>query len=176
MRVSQSERIQWRKEQIQLLLARGHRNHREIAARLQIPKSTVSKDILALREDSKNNIRNYIDERLPEEYERILVGITAILKEAWDTSLQVDTDTREKMQALSLAKECYAMQLDLLTNPEVIEEASSFIAKYKNKNILKDEIEDISKDKKKESKNKEAERFDSNDSDVSITTNTNKVF
>jgi hypothetical protein len=32
------------------------------------------------------NIKKYIDERLPEEYEKCLVGLTAILKEAWITT------------------------------------------------------------------------------------------
>jgi hypothetical protein len=35
-----------------------------------------------LKQQSKENIRKYIDERLPEEYEKCLVGLTAILREA----------------------------------------------------------------------------------------------
>jgi hypothetical protein len=31
----------------------------------------------------ESNIRRYIDEMLPEEYEKCLVGLTAILREAW---------------------------------------------------------------------------------------------
>jgi hypothetical protein len=62
-----------------------------------------------------NFIKKYIDERLPEEYEKCLVGLTAITKEAWNTANNTE-DKREKIQALSLAKECYSMKLDLLTN------------------------------------------------------------
>jgi hypothetical protein len=68
-----------------------------------------------LKQQAKTNIKRYIDQRLPEEYEKCLVGITAILREAWTTSQQTE-DKREKIQALSLAKECYSMKLDLLTN------------------------------------------------------------
>jgi pimeloyl-ACP methyl ester carboxylesterase len=63
-----------------------------------------------LRQQTKDNIRKYIDERLPEEYEKCLVGLTAILREAWNTSQQAE-DRREKIQALSLAKDCYSMKL-----------------------------------------------------------------
>ena len=63
-----------------------------------------------LRQQAKDNIRKYIDERLPEEYEKCLVGLTAILREAWNTSQQAE-DRREKIQALSLAKDCYSMKL-----------------------------------------------------------------
>jgi hypothetical protein len=51
-----------------------------------------------------------------------LVGLTAILMEAWTTS-QKAQDRREKIEALSLAKECYSMKLDLLTNATVVDDA-----------------------------------------------------
>jgi hypothetical protein len=54
-----------------------------------------------IRQQSKTNIKRYIDERLPEEYEKCLVGLTAILREAWNTSQQPQ-DKRGKIQALSL--------------------------------------------------------------------------
>ena len=54
-------------------------------------------------------------------------NITAILKEEWNTSQQTE-DKREKIQALSLAKECYSMKLDLLTNATVVDDAIRFVA------------------------------------------------
>jgi len=80
-----------------------------------------------LRQQAKQNIRKYIDERLPEEYEKCLVGLTVILREAWTTSQQTD-ESREKIQALSLAKECYSMKLELLTNATVVDDAIRFVA------------------------------------------------
>jgi hypothetical protein len=84
-------------------------------------------------QQAKSNIRKYIDERLPEEYEECLVGLTAILREAWNTSQQTE-DRREKIQALSLAKECYSMKLDLLTNAAVVDDAIGlYLADQKTK-------------------------------------------
>jgi hypothetical protein len=37
-------------------------------------------------------------------------------------------DKREKMQALSLAKECYSMKLDLLTNATVVDDVIRFVS------------------------------------------------
>jgi hypothetical protein len=37
-------------------------------------------------------------------------------------------DKREKIQALSLAKECYSMKLDLLTNATVVDYAIRFVS------------------------------------------------
>jgi hypothetical protein len=78
----------------------------------------------------KHNIRKYIDERLPEEYEKCLVGLNAITKEAWNTASNTE-DKREKIQALSLAKECYSMKLDLLTNATVVDDAIRFVSSHK---------------------------------------------
>jgi hypothetical protein len=100
---------------------------------LQVGLATVNRDISYLRNQAKTNIKKYIDERLPEEYEKCLVGLTAITKEAWNTAHNAE-DKREKIQALSLAKECYSMKLDLLTNATVVNDAIRFIGEHqKNK-------------------------------------------
>lgn len=43
-------------------------------------------------------------------------------------SQQPDVDKREKVQALSLAKECYSMKLELLTNATVVDDAIMFVS------------------------------------------------
>jgi len=108
------------------LSSKGY-NQVEIARRLQIHESTISRDLDFIREQSKENIRKYIEEMLPEEYEKCLVGLTAIQKEAW-TAAERTEDTREKMQALSLAKECYGMKLELLTSATVVDDAIRFVS------------------------------------------------
>ncbi len=127
-----SSRIDWRRSKAQELSSQGH-SQREIAQILQVSNGTVNRDLSYLRQQAKSNIKRYIDERLPEEYEKCLVGLTAILREAWSTSQQAE-DRREKIQALSLAKECYSMKLDLLTNATVVDDAIRFVSeKYKDK-------------------------------------------
>jgi DNA-binding Lrp family transcriptional regulator len=109
-------------------------SQREIAQMLQVSNGTVNKDLSILRQQAKHNIKKYIDERLPEEYEKCLVGLNAITREAWNTAQQTE-DKREKIQALSLAKECYSMKLDLLTNATVVDyDAIRFVSqKYEEK-------------------------------------------
>jgi predicted transcriptional regulator len=126
----ESDRIDWRRNKVQELSSRGH-SQREIAQVLQVSSGTINRDLSHLRQQAKDNIRKYIDERLPEEYEKCLVGLTAILREAWNTSQQTE-DKREKIQALSLAKECYSMKLDLLTNATVVDDAIRFVASEKS--------------------------------------------
>src|ERR671938_1674621 len=87
-----------------------------------------------LRQQAKANIKRYIDELLPEEYEKCLVGLTAITKEAWNIAHNTE-DKREKIQALSLAKDCYSMKLDLLTNATVVDDAIRFVSGRSKENL-----------------------------------------
>src|SRR5918912_333441 len=118
----QNQQVQWRRDKVQELCSKGY-SQREISQILQVGLATANRDILYLRNQAKSNIKRYIDERLPEEYEKCLVGLTAILREAWNTAQNTE-DKREKIQALSLAKECYSMKLNLLTNATVGEATS----------------------------------------------------
>ena len=113
---------------------------------MQVGLATVNRDMSYLRNQGKDNIKRYIDERLPEEYEKCLVGLNAITKEAWNTAQQTE-DKREKIQALSLAKECYSMKLDLLTNATVVDDAIRFVSQK-----LKEKIKSSTEDDKEESK------------------------
>jgi hypothetical protein len=67
--------------------------------------------------------------RLPEEHEKCLVSLNSILKEAW-TILQSENVKGDKIKALALAKECYAMKLELLTNTTVVDDAIRFVASH----------------------------------------------
>jgi IS30 family transposase len=96
----QQNQVQWRRDKVQELCSKGY-SQREISQTLQVGLATVNRDVSYLRNQPKTNIKRYIDERLP------------------DTSEQTE-DKREKIQALSLAKECYSMKLDLLTNATVV--------------------------------------------------------
>jgi Trp operon repressor len=107
----QQQQLQWRRDKVKELCSKGY-SQREISQTLQVALATVNRDISYLRDQAKFNIKKYFDERLPEEYEKCLIGLTAITKEAWNTVANTE-DKREKIQALSLAKECYSMKLDL---------------------------------------------------------------
>jgi hypothetical protein len=62
------------------------------------------------------------------------VGLNAITKEAWNTAQNTE-DKREKIQALSLAKECYSMKLELLTNATVVDDAIRFVSAKTKENL-----------------------------------------
>jgi predicted transcriptional regulator len=90
--------LEWRRNKVQELASQGY-NQSEISRILQISQPTINRDITYLRQQAKTNIKKYIDERLLEEYEKCLVGLNAIIKEAWNTAQNTE-DKREKIQAL----------------------------------------------------------------------------
>src|SRR5919205_4000380 len=131
--MSTKMQVEWRRTKVLELLSKGD-SQSDIAKTLQVDLSTISRDVYFLRQQAKQNIKRYIDERLPEEYEKCLVGLNAITKEAWNTAHNTE-DKREKIQALSLAKECYSMKLDLLTNATVVDDAIRFVSDIPKKDL-----------------------------------------
>ena len=158
MSTKMQQQIEWRRAKVMELLSKGESNQSEIASILQVDRSIICRDIAYLRQQAKTNIKRYIDEWLPEEYEKCLVGLTAITKEAWTTSQQTE-DKREKIQALSLAKECYSMKLDLLTNATVVDDAIRFISQ-KSKDSLKSSCDNDGVDKEEKEPDYEGDELE----------------
>jgi hypothetical protein len=148
--MSTKMQVEWRRTKVLELLSKGD-SQSEIAKILQVDLSIINRDVYYLRQQAKHNIKKYIDERLPEEYEKCLVGLNAITREAWDTAQNTE-DKREKIQALSLAKECYSMKLDLLTNATVVDDAIRFVSSNKSKEKLESSYVGNSNEAEKESK------------------------
>jgi hypothetical protein len=121
------KRLEWRRNKVRELSVKGN-NQRQISSILKIPLTSVNEDLQHFRNEARNNISKYIDEYLPAEYENCLTGLNNILNEAWNMSLE--GDKRERMQALSLAKECYSMKLDLLSSATVIDRAVKFVDRH----------------------------------------------
>ena len=162
----EEDAIDLRRDRVLELTSQGY-SQRQISTILQISHGTVGNDQNFLRQKAKENIKSYVDERLPEEYEKCLVGITSILREAWTTSHRTDIDTKEKIQALSLAKECYSMKLDLLTNATVVKDAIRFVSQHNNNNIKNEKVAKIDND---------SELLHNAAASADAVTTTNKVF
>jgi hypothetical protein len=123
------ENVALRRGKVLELSAQGY-NQTEIAKALNVSEPLISIDMQFIRAQAKEAIREYIDEKLPQEYNLCLVGLGAILKESWILSSNTN-NVGDKIRALSLAKECYDAKLDLLTNVDVVEDIIRFINKDK---------------------------------------------
>jgi hypothetical protein len=128
--------IEWRRSKVLELSSKGN-SQAEISRILSISKTTINRDIDYLRTFAKENIKQHIEERLPYEYEQCLQGITQIIQQAWTISENArDEEKREKLQSLSLAKDCYSIKMDLLTNSNLLKDSIKFVESKKEEKIL----------------------------------------
>ncbi|MFL6508262.1 MAG: hypothetical protein ACJ704_10050, partial [Nitrososphaeraceae archaeon] len=88
---------------------------------------------------------------MPDEYERVMTGINSILRKSWTISERAE-DNKEKIQALLLAKECYSMKLELLTNATVIDDAIRFVSEKSKAKLKSSSSSSNSNEDTKESK------------------------
>src|SRR5918911_1699142 len=179
--MSTKMQVEWRRTKVLELLSKGD-SQSEIAKVLHVDLSIISRDVYFLIQQAKANIKRYIDERLSEEYEKCLVGINMIKKEAW-TLAQNTKDNKEKIQALSLVKECHSMELDLFTNATVVDDAIRFVSdRSKDKENLKSSaaIYNDSEHDKEESDEPDhyenGDQLEENQKEEADETTTNQVF
>jgi hypothetical protein len=92
--------------------------HREIAQQLQVSTSSIGTDVQYLREQAKENIKEYVTQHLPEQYQVCLSALDTILKHAFEI-LQKTEDNREKLAAME--------QLELPSNATTIDHALEYI-------------------------------------------------
>ncbi|MGB0025484.1 MAG: hypothetical protein WBP64_01465 [Nitrososphaeraceae archaeon] len=126
------KQVDWRRNKVLELLVQGQ-NQYDIAEVLQISQPTISRDVQYLRSKAKEEIKLHINEKLPEEYQRCLTGINQVLKIAWDMTNKLPQDNRLKLQALSLANDCYKYKMELLTNASLLSDAIRFVKNYRDK-------------------------------------------
>lgn len=101
-------------------------NQAEIARELQVSEACISLDMQYLREQAKDNIKEYTTQLLPEQYQVYLSALESILKHAYEI-LQTTDDNREKRQAMELFKDTHLTKLELLSNATTIDSALNYI-------------------------------------------------
>ena len=127
---SNAEQLRWRRDKMLQLSAEGHNQH-EIAKILQIALGTVNRDYQYLKKLAQANISKYINETLPLEYQKCMIGLDAILVKTWAMANNTTNMERDKLQALSIAMQAYNMKLELLSSATVVERAVHFVERHK---------------------------------------------
>lgn len=118
--------LEWRRSKVLELSSEG-RSQSEISRILQVSVATINTDMQYLRQEAKEKIRSYIDEQLPLEYHKCLVGLDAIVCKMSDIVNSAESDSKDVLQATSVKMQTYAMKIDLLSNATVIEKAVQFV-------------------------------------------------
>ena len=80
---TKADQLEWRRSKVVEMRARGL-SHGEIARELQVSRTSITSDIQYLRNQAKENIKNYLTDHLPEQYQLCLSALDTILKHAFD--------------------------------------------------------------------------------------------
>jgi hypothetical protein len=119
------QHIEWRRDRVLELSSQGL-TQSDIATVLKVDKSIISRDVAYLRQQAQDNLQKHINQTVPEEYQRCLVGINQVLKIAWSI-VGKDIDNKTKLQALALINDCNKYKMDLTTNGVVVTDAIKYV-------------------------------------------------
>ena len=117
--------LQWRRDKVIELRGIGL-SYAEIARELQVSISSIGTDVQYLREQAKENIKEYTTQHLPEQYQVCLAALDTILKNTF-VIMSKSEDNREKLAAMELFKDTHMTKLELLSNATTIDSALQFI-------------------------------------------------
>jgi hypothetical protein len=89
----------------------------EIAQKMGVNQSTISRDLQYLQQEAKKSIWKYLNEDILFEYLRYIVGNNEISKKLWEI-VQDDNkaSAKDKTNALSLLNQSYTKRLEILMN------------------------------------------------------------
>ena len=155
------KQIQWRRTKVLELSSQGN-TQSDIAKTLHVGEATVSRDISSLRHQAQINLRTHINDKVPEEYQKCMVGINQVLKICWEIvnksrnvnndngNVQTVTmiDNKTVLQALTLINDCNKYKMDLTTNGVVITDAIKFVQTNKEKLTMSTKKENTGKESK----------------------------
>jgi transcriptional regulator len=101
----QQSQIGWRRAKILELMSKGETNQSEIARILQVDRSIVCRDVAYLRQQARENISRYVDERLPTTERANYDKTVTIDEEVSDSSndIQGSEENRSHMQQSTAA-------------------------------------------------------------------------
>jgi hypothetical protein len=100
--------------------------HREIVAKLQIAKGTVSNDLAYIRKQAQDNLQYHIHEVVPEYFQKCLWGMKRTLKQTFEIS-EISPDPKIKLEAMRIANDCYRYIMDLTTNGAIVTDAIKYV-------------------------------------------------
>ena len=130
--------IVWRQEKVLELAGNGY-SEREIANQLQISDTTIHRDLAVLKQQAKEHIRKYIDERVPFEYQKTLAGLEGIIKNMSNIISQ-STDNEEIMKASNIKMQAYNLRMEMVSSANLVHEAIVLAEKYRGYTTQKDNV------------------------------------
>ena len=122
--------ISLRREKVLEFLAQGYTSQREISHKLGVSEPTMSRDITFLTKQSKENLKFHVEQRIPFEIEKCYIGLSIVLRKAFDITNQKDAKISERIAALHVILTTYDKISEVLLGQPALNE---LVKKFKIK-------------------------------------------
>ncbi len=107
--------IESRRDQVWHLMLKGH-NPQSIKSELNIPRTTVYRDIAFLTKKSKQYVYDMAQGTRVLMFQRAIDGIGLALANSWDKFNDPQVPEKQKVSYLRLAKDCHSEILSIAQN------------------------------------------------------------
>ena len=108
---------------------------KEIAEKLDINQSTVSRDLNYIRQNARTHIENYLQNDIPFEFQSILRGLDEVIRTIWNMIEDKEVTAKEKYNLLNLLASLYTKRIQLLigSDPKESLNLTHYINEVKHK-------------------------------------------
>jgi transcriptional regulator len=89
----------------------------EIARKLNVNQSTVSRDLAEIRKKARSSIDLYVKEEIPNEFQIYIPGLNEITKNLWEIledKQNPKISIKDRTYVLSLLMQCYSRRIEML--------------------------------------------------------------
>jgi DNA-binding transcriptional regulator LsrR (DeoR family) len=100
-----------------LALHRNGYSQSEIAHKLNVNQSTVSRDLTEIKKKARSSVDLYIKEEIPNEFQFYITGLNQIIKNLWELiedKQDSKTPIKDRTYLLSLLMQCYSRRIEML--------------------------------------------------------------
>jgi transcriptional regulator len=112
-------------------------NQSEIAHKLDVNQSTVSRDLEEIRKKARSSLDLYVKDEIPNEFQIYISGLNEIIKNLWEiveNKRNPKISTRDRTYVLSLLMQCYSKRIEtLIGGPDSDMNASKHIDMIKRR-------------------------------------------
>ena len=89
----------------------------EIAKKLNLNQSTVSRDLDEIRKKARSSLDLYVKDEIAKEFQIYICGLNEIIKNLWEIvegKQNPKISVRDKTHVLSLLMQCYSKRIETL--------------------------------------------------------------
>jgi transcriptional regulator len=88
----------------------------EIAKKLNVNQSTVSRDLGEIKKKARGSLDLYVKEEIPNEFQLYISGLNQIMKNLWEIVSEKESKitVKDRTYVLSLLMQCYSRRIEML--------------------------------------------------------------